>query len=933
MDKHLAQIKPCNKPTESEIWKSIEGFVPNLPQILAQRFFNKHTDMDKILLNLDPGMGKTMTSLLLALNKFSSGNYRQIVILSFHEDVFYDELLFKEYLGMVTKTKRAYYENLKATDPEMYSKQRGLFKKEVHKTFTFMGYGSFFNKTLLGYGDSIEPDTNEILNKIETGEYRVNNMFLRTMEDTIFVCDECHVLYNSEETNTHGAGILIADRFLKNKAFIFMTATLFNSSPSELAALANLLKDHKELFSRSDFFKGHEVRDGVSLKPLYSAIKGKIYYDVVDKHYFPPLKFHGKKIKGIPYFKFVTVKMSDEHKKAYLDAGITTKNNDDILDDLVFPQGVYKSEHFRNIKQSDYFRSTFSKHGSYFTGNFLKKENIYLYSGKMAKVLDIMDNYLTENPSKGLIYHSRIGGSGILQMTEFFKYNGYVLDGESPTEDTFSSLTHLTYKQSHENFIPSKFNVVHNFISKPQRQKIYDKFNSRDNLNGKNLQFLIGSNVMLQSIDFNHVRWMIVPCRASSVPKFIQLFGRVSRYQSHKLFSNPGVDVFIVVYEDDDFETYELSMYRRKAELYQEMQVIEKEIHKDAINNIVYTPNPSEGIFRQLDYPNTPLKYNGDDTIYISDEYVDQEYQEIKKKVRNLFISTPIWTKESLWSKIKNPPLKSIVDHQYSKSVFEMVMSDLCYPGDLYILENSDKIIQETYYSGKTIKTMKKIIVEYKDKSENYYILMPFENNKISTVPDAFLKTVDHKKMLHYNILNQNSSNLNKKIFKEYLKDKSEDKHIEYFYQNSVEFHEYVMSNYLMGKLKRVPLMLIYEKLGILGPNYYKSLNNINYWNGFEWKKDSKAVPYFTGKNSFILWLNNNDIKLISEEYPKGNSIFSFKKRQIIKYLNDMNIEFDENKIVKDLIYVLFKNIIKLESKSRRDKGIKYLYTFEEYRD
>jgi hypothetical protein len=461
-EKHKLSTKTEFYSVKSDEFLKLHGY-----QLSLNMFMNPHTNVERLLVKWEPGMGKTYGAISIALRFIEqfklesiSGTKtsRNIFIIGFSEHIFKEQLLKYPELGFITKEEMEQFNKTKflvrdghLEEKKKLAEMRTMFNKRFHSRigngfFHFIGYKALVNSIFTGIDDTIS-DINHLNKLIEDGKVIVNKLALNMFKDSLIICDEIHNTYNSLEKNNWGATI----QYLINNVscrVVFMSATPINNNPSESIDLLNLLTPHAN-FNKSDFFD----KDGVLKKGAKDKIrelcKGKISYlrDINPKR-FPRRFILGDKLPNTPYLRFIRCKMSKEHSSCY------SKIIDQLyyheaqyICDMYIPSPVEKDKCLYQPKQiktqlSNPPKAWYNKYkikyvdGKISGDGLSLNENLAIISTKHYRYMqDIMSN-IKEKRGKNFTFHPIVRMSGITFTQEVLIANGIIGEYDTPSNDT-----------------------------------------------------------------------------------------------------------------------------------------------------------------------------------------------------------------------------------------------------------------------------------------------------------------------------------------------------------------------------------------------------------------------------------------------------------------------------------------------------------------
>jgi superfamily II DNA or RNA helicase len=451
--------------------------------------------------------------------------------------------------------------------------------------------------------------------KNEEGEFEREIMVdkIINLNNSIIIVDEAHNISNNE----YGEALKIIIKNSENIRIILMTATPMINFADEIVNLLNFIRPLNDQIERDKIFTAEKsylmkLKDN-GLEYLQDKARGLIsYYRGSIPYTFAKRIDKGEIPKGLLFTSVIKCKMNDFQNKIYN----TISNVDDIMIDkissftsgiillgnFVFPGlnkekndlvGFYTSEgltvllaqiasdgpklcslinqkiyggKFSNNEENSLIMSR----NKNITGLILKKENIKHFSTKYYSILNNISKLVNNYVATAFIYSNFVNVGGIDLLSETFIQNGYLeyqndynnYDINDDTLDYKTGLTFSEYKKIYDVsfFRPSTFLLItggtdesHEEVSEIKQKYIQDVFNNSENIDGKNIKFILGSKVMNEGITLKNVKEVHILEPFFNISKIEQVIGRAIRYCVH-------MDVI----QDDDPSTRfpEVNIYR-----------------------------------------------------------------------------------------------------------------------------------------------------------------------------------------------------------------------------------------------------------------------------------------------------------------------------------------------------------------------------------
>lgn len=519
----------------------------------------------------------------------------------------------------------------------------------------------------------------------------------------------------------------------------------------------------------------------------------------------------------IPYIKFIDCAMSDFHQKTFDAYAVSQGENPEkyytvptegySIYDIAFPNpenaniGLFKSSETKSKinsasgawkDQNKIFVKKFSSTNTIITGAFLHESTIGKYSTKLLKTLQLVKDIISKsnnNPDKVekiMIYHNRVKMSGVLLIQELLRENGFIDTMSEPVDGTIccvcgkqkidhketvaagesTDITRDLITNSNailgaacQNFIPSRFVMIHSSIDKNTIEQSITNFNAPDNLHGKKIHILVGSKIMKESYNIKDTQNLLLLSLPTDIPTFIQVIGRCVRTNSHiRLPLNQRkVDIYVLVSTTPGRVSPELYRYIDKLDIYRIIQSIEREINRNSVDADVhrgitmnkelldeYFPDGSSAptdilgnLYFDPKYKMKELSYNELNlSTFTSYKYYLEEIKNIIYIIKRMFMMSSVYTYDALWAAIRNPPISIETNPKlFSEGNFVIALNHMITPSTNII--SMEKVsMSESYFIERLFDQNEKYI--YIDKKKHtivhiskYYILFP-----MSDIPD-----------------------------------------------------------------------------------------------------------------------------------------------------------------------------------------------------
>lgn len=807
-------------------------------QIFMKNLFDPHTNNKRLLLYHSTGTGKTLVILTLAqmyINYFKKMRQQpQITIIGFTEDIIVRELIKFPDFGYITKTEQELLETLRSSKLEKDQLRRRGLKSMIKRRITdkarggyyqFYGYQKFANDLIIitpkGLQEKVahneiyeseESFSDKIKEYTEKGLIAINRQLIESLRYSFVACDEIHNVYNIKAKNNRGMAIQYALDILEKEnpmtspRVIFASATPLTGSPLEIVDIMNLLIPNINL-KRMDFFEKNGKIKPDTLERIGKLCTGYVsFLKDTNVKLYPKRIMEGEMLFNIPYLKFIPCPMS----KLQQDTLSTIKNIDEIesllssgtytLYDMIFPNpdsdkiGLYNSNKINGAISmgSDKWKDQVGIHieGNHITGKFLEYDNIGKYSTKyktlLDEIFDVLDN---KDPGKMIVYHYYVSTSGVMLLKELLLMNGFLDATSTPLSNTRCSVCGVINKNHNKltdhSFKPARVLVVYGDMGADLDRNLA-MFNAKNNIDGYEYRILIGSRVIHEGIDFNCVRYMYVLSLPRDISTLIQLYGRAIRSGSHKWLSSEYRTVtihnLVSTFKKDSIISPELLNYRRKMEIYQQIQLIERELRRYAIDNFINYSKmnlpdkptldglPYEPVFK---FNKDKIKNEPDVTTFRAYGYANIEVDTLIVYMKRLFMFRPVWTYKDLWIEVRYPSVlyKTAYDHTtFAESNFQLALDFLINGTYVELMEDLDTNHNTNVPYINMSNEIRRVIFQ-----DPYFILTSVDELGIPVIDyDSFMRVDTTEVDTEISVSKYVDESITEKNFSNYLKEYTE---------------------------------------------------------------------------------------------------------------------------------------------------------------
>ena len=862
---------------------------PREQQAIIPNLINPNTPYKGVILMHGVGSGKTMTAIRVAeqfkeqIKKYNTKIYVLVPGPNTREN-------FKKEL--IQTTGETYLKN-KETLNQMTQQEVDFEKKSAIYSalqyYKILSYKTFYKKVL---GEKIVEKKVVGDNKIKAS-YRKNTEGdfereividrITNMNNTILIVDEAHNISGNE----YGEALKKIIKESENLRVILLTATPMINLADEIVDLLNFIRPLDDQVQRDKIFtsdKNYQMK----IKPngieyLKEKARGYIsFYRGSIPYTFAERKEEGVIPDGMLFTPVIKCLMDDFQYETYNE---TTKNFDDTLDrassaaaNFVFPglnkdnsnlQGYYSNDglniiisqlnnngsKLRSLINKKLFKGKLSQgeeenfiyeKDKNITGLILNLKYIKRFSTKFYTLINNLNSLINENIGTAFIYSNLVKAGGMELFSESLIQNGYLeyqddnnYDIKDETIDYKTGLSFVEFKKKKlSNFKPATFILVTGGVEEAEelpeiKQKlIQDVFNNQDNIDGKNIKFILGSRVMNEGVTLKNVKEVHIIDVFFNIPKAEQVIGRAIRMCVHQDVINdknkyPKVNVFrYVVALKDKLSTDEL-LYQKAELKYLTVKEIEHALKETAVDcPLLLHANvfPEEEEYKNCvaptlenvkagkkicpalcDFKSCELKcdasklnekyWNEKKKTYrkidkneidyntYNDELAKYEIELIKTRIKNLFRFKHIY----MYNEISNEIKKSFLEHQaelFEDYFLDQAMEDLMPKTENDFNNYKDTIYDKYNRSGYLIQRGK------------YYIFQPFNENE--DVPMYYRQHMEIKQINQVSL-----NNFVKQNYKDYKKfdnikeEKIVEKH--YNFEDVNKYYDERDENFIVG--------------------------------------------------------------------------------------------------------------------------------------
>nr|PNR58133.1 hypothetical protein PHYPA_005128 [Physcomitrium patens] len=329
-----------------------------------------------------------------------------------------------------------------------------------------------------------------------------DNQVISSFSNRVMVMDEIHNLKHSMsdlDAETVYGQMWRLSHPARNCKILLLSATPMIDKAEEILSILNLILDVDHQFDTSFFPTEDDFR---------RSIMGRILYLNSNQHMAKVIE-EGVTLEGCSV-RVVLSYMDGYQLEAY--KKIDTNN----LDDSVYRNSIYYS--LMTFWNGTYGAEAFTKIVRIKQDNKIKRDNLYLYSCKYSKMLDIIES---NKDMLAFVFCEEVKGTGLIMMSCIFELFGYQLyDGEN-IDEIEKGLRYTLY--------------TGDTVACSNPEKRLDGFRSPKNKYGEYVKILLGSRISGESVSLTNVRQVHIVTPHWNKSTIVQAIGRAVRSQSHDL--------------------------------------------------------------------------------------------------------------------------------------------------------------------------------------------------------------------------------------------------------------------------------------------------------------------------------------------------------------------------------------------------------------
>jgi superfamily II DNA or RNA helicase len=618
------------------------NFKPHEHQILLSNFINPHTPYKGILIFHGTGTGKTCAAITIA-EKFKEmvQKYNTKIYVLVNGPIIKQNWK-NELIKCTGETYMQYLDKSVYQDNNNIEQLRKEAIANAFEYYKFMSYKSFYKKVLgekIRERNIVDGKIEYSYRKTEDGEYERDLAIdsITDLDNSLLIIDEAHNITG----NDYGNAIKKIINNSVNLKVVLLTATPMKNLADDIISLLNLLRPSNSPIRRDMIFTNErnylmKFKQG-GIDYLKKMAKGYVsYLRGADPITFAERVEMGVIPKGLLFTRVIKCKMLPFQLNIY---NKTAQDEDDTLDkkseavaNFVFPSlsddkkeiipvygikgiNILKNQlknnlnEINNLVRKKILNTTKKENLIYLTnnnktitGDFLKKDNLKYFSIKFHTALNNLLQLVKGKKGLGTAFiYSNLVQVGVNIFQEILLQNGFLEYQENKNynikKDTlcYSCGEQFSNHNKNHTFYPATFVSVTGSgedidVIPEEKQKILTNvFNKVENKDGKNIKFVLGSEVMKEGITLENVKEVHILDVHYNLGKVDQIIGRAIRHCVHYNITNdenrfPKVNVYKYVISIDNGLTTEEKLYKKAELKYKLIKQIERALKKIAID-------------------------------------------------------------------------------------------------------------------------------------------------------------------------------------------------------------------------------------------------------------------------------------------------------------------------------------------------------------
>jgi hypothetical protein len=590
-------------------------------QKVIQRFLSPYTMYDELLLFAMMGTGKTLSAISVAEQALSipSSSIKRILV------IVKNKALIDAFMGQIIfATGEKYKRDLSDENipPSQLAQRQWLDTvHQIENHYSLNTYETFLN-------------SHKLLS---------NQQIKEQFSNRIVIMDEIHTIVGTSDQYNFYHKFLHS---MTNRKILLMTGTPMRNNVYEFARIMNLILPLSQQFPDKSTFDRDYI-DGEYIIPdkipeIQRMIQGRVSY-LKKFESSVSVEYEGEPIGDIEYFHIVKSVMSNFQNEVYTSVygleneGLRKRTEQASL--FVFPNGKIGNDglnsYIRKGKLTGNIQFNKDWYDAFSDCNTIDKKLARLrkFSCKYARIIE---NIIKFPRGKCFVFNESIMEGGSLVFGECLRLFGYtsVTTGVSTPGKRFALLSTSVMDEKHFG-------------------KVISSFNREENMNGENIQVLIGGIQISEGYTFKDVSQIHIATPHWNFAVIDQAIARAIRFRSHRdldaivrIFLHAALPISDI--QSIDLWTYKTAEMKdvliKRMELVIEESAMDCAINYDRNRVVGGKDNSRECLYGDCLFKcvNVPYPYVRDksqlDYSTFNQYYSDFDMDDFKQRVMNIFL-------------------------------------------------------------------------------------------------------------------------------------------------------------------------------------------------------------------------------------------------------------------------------------------------------
>jgi len=475
-----------------------------------------------------PGSGKTRASLNVVnqiVDTLSTGKptkHNPVIILSYNSYIFENEMAINHEHGMIGEFD-VLREYLDLPVSERKSALRSFYSIYGYKKFESLVFlGTVEEKECVFSGNHTHWD--DILDgHIKAGWLKLNHEFIQSLDGSIIIADEIHVVHSGGYLNRLGLTISYIKRHLKNLSLIILDATPISKLSLEIVSIANLMFGAS--YSIDDFFSLSDDRYVLRKKSL------EVLKEIGRNTYI----LEQPAITSCPSFVVEGMRLKKRHK----DENIPDENY--VFCHLTEYQEYVIQKYCHGRKERRIAETAAAVFNDALVTNevasdviigrlFKTREDSEMKSAKLAMIGLLLFGFdLIWKPGICTIYTLLIVYPGSRLIRHYLRQLGLIPYGSQKPKTSLCLKCKGRHRMDDHTSIPPRYAELNRSIHENDFNEIFNTYNSVQNKDGHLIKVLIATECINVGITLMNTHLLMCYDLPRSIPLSIQLKGRFDR--------------------------------------------------------------------------------------------------------------------------------------------------------------------------------------------------------------------------------------------------------------------------------------------------------------------------------------------------------------------------------------------------------------------